>query len=249
MLIYTKVLQQNGKFQFEPVPIPETEDITKAIKSFFSNREAGVHVAVVCTNKSDEVMSEESFRAALCAGGDRQVQPVPTDGAKLSGTGSVYAHHISEFIGQALAEVLKCAKQVIDERYVDNNVEALIQALATFEEQGLYPLENFWIQTFATSSSVILNTAQLKADQQITPDIRILLILPKSHFDTFSNPQCYFPAFLEYVVLGENGEILFQEYQKLTKRTEAFDQANQELEEKNRNSKGRTGNSEKKTRS
>lgn len=234
MLFYTKVLKQNGKFQFDSIPISGIVDLRVAIKSFFDNHEAGIHVAIVCTDNPNEMVNEEDFYAAPSCDTWSSVNLMPTDGAKPTRKGRVCAHRGSfEFIGQALADVLKCAKQIIGEHYISNKTDSLISATIVYEEQGLLSPEGLWSDVFAKSSSEIMDTNQLKLDHQTVPDIRILLCLPQKHFEVFSNPRCYFPEFLEYVVLGEDGVVIFQENQALKEKIRQLEEKCQQLTKEN----------------
>lgn len=232
MLVYNKVLEQNGYFQFDLMQVAGTSDLRAAIKKFFDNHEAGVHAAVVCTDNPNEIMHEEDFCTALSCGGTWQVELLQSDGNRPTDADRTCACRGQfELIGQALLEALECGKQVVDECYINSKANSLIQALITIEDQRLFTLENLWSRVSAVNSSEILDLAQLKADHQTVPDIRILLFLPKKHFETFLKPECYFPTFLEYVVLGEDEAMLLQENQKLKERLRQLEKNFLALEE------------------
>lgn len=228
MLAYTKVLKQNGNFRFELMPIPRTSDLKTVIKSFFDDHESGVHTAIVCTDNPNEVMDEEDFRTALSRDDAWSVDIILADGARLADADCVCARRGPfEFIGQALADILKCANQITDK--YDNSDNSLISALFTFEERGELPLRDLWSYSIAKDSSAILNSDQSIVSHQTVPDIRILLLLPQKHFETFSNPECYFPEFLEYVVLGENGIAIWGENQELKEKIRQLEVKNNQL--------------------
>ena len=229
MLAYTKVLKQNGNFHFDLMPITGASDLRVAIKSFFDDHESGVHAAIVCTDNPNVVMDEEDFRTALSRGDAWSVNFLFADGSELADADCVCARRGPfEFIGRALADVLKCAKQVIGE--YDNSDNSLISALITFEELRKLPLKDLWSYSNAVDSSAILNSI---VSHQTVPDIRILLLLPQRHFETFSNPECYFPKFLEYVVLGEDVIAIFCENQKLKEKLQQLEENYQQLTKEN----------------
>ncbi len=207
MDIVNKVLEQDeeNRYRFKEKPVKPFELFEKVIPDFFTERDPGLHVIIVCASSDTNVISEDAF-------GEIIKKIFPDSGLKFLSREKLSSHEPCGCIRLPMEGGAGCALQALEEsirnctkekRITDTTAQTEIERYAGQEEDGNEEPEIIWSSYAAKRSSKLLLT-----DMYYTPLIFALLVIPQKQFDLFMKEDVYFPDFIEYVVQGQDSDLI-----------------------------------------
>ena len=228
-----ELIKQNGKYQFEPIEIMPGTGLKEVIKRLRENYQAGIRAVVVCTEKPDEVISEEELQ--------RQLNDGDTDAVSLTQRDDILAGALGcarlgpfDYLGQAMQAALDCTEQAVGGEYIDKDAKLAISAYCNLENLKM-PLCDTWTKELAKKASQMLRAEEMARDKDWVPNICILLILPQKIFDTFLQEDCYFPLFIKYAVrIMDGGQVIKLLEMKLQEKDKQIGEKDKQIEEKDK---------------
>lgn len=228
MLYCQEIVKQNGEYQFKKDGSMPRGELKNTINHLFSGYRSGIRAVILCTPCPDEVPGEEEFRNQLSTGGRTAV--ILGQGGAIPAE-AVGCARLGPFgcLGQALNELLGRVGKSIGEDYINQDAKRAAAIYCNYD--GFTDKVDStvqWNKHISNRASKVLHTDKMKRELDRVPNICVLLVLPEHLFDTFSQKDCYFPLFIEYVVHAVNVE---QACRTLQTRVE---EQSKQLEEKDR---------------
>lgn len=227
-MIYDEYLKMTkGGYQFEKeTGVSESQNLEDIIGEFFSIRQQGVHVALICTDSTNAVINSNELCEKLKekAEGDRIVEII---GEEENVNGETNCYCIAERVGdfkEILSTICEYAKNVLS---VDKlEVEEIVASMKRYWDD--LPVEKLWKKENAEDFSKII-------PEHLTtvPDIRIILIFSEERFDYFLSEGAFFPKIIEYVVRGiDESQKKIAELEKENQKYKEHERLEKEISDK-----------------
>lgn len=194
-ILYDKRLEHgDAEYSLKDVDnFEQTDDLSKALETFFLDKSKGIHVATICADKENVPTNDlqDLFHTSMDSGEEL----CEIDPSKFVASGWKHGNYFyidcAGSIVDSLKIIIKCAKGLgIDTIKAENGLNTYCDS-----EHNPYT-SNIWSQANAWQFSQIVETNQGCAN------IRILLILPETCFDIFQISGHYFPSQFEHIVRG-----------------------------------------------
>lgn len=209
------------------------KNIEEVIPEFFVQRERGVHVLILCTDK--EISSDEflSLMQRRKENQGRKVVELGTEDNRSCCQCAVYSLKVSNAILNIYDYVLSVIENSDLKEYC--SIESLSDILG--EKSPMMDFEDAFSLIFRKRAAERLSGAWLKCDQNgVTAELRLLIVLNSEEFDYFifreDFREGYFASILEYVILeADSHELICKLRDKKTELENELKQAECENED------------------
>ncbi len=210
MDVFFEVLEQDkedgkSKYQFKCRQIETSTHLEKVIPDFFSTREPGLHVAIICASSDKGVISEQALGEIIKENyQDVRLKFLSEETLSSQEPCGCIRLPMVDGVGPALQNLEKHIRNCAEGETITDSRAAYEIMRYVFQEEWGEELEITWSRLAAEESSKLLIRGRF-----YTPAIFALLVIPQNHFELFRRKDVYFPSFIEYVVKGQDSDYIF----------------------------------------
>ncbi len=205
-MYYQEALKNTPEYVFQQFAVKSTGRIQEFISPFFSQKEAGIHVLIVCLPSDAPLPDNDTLQEALSRENDPCILlPQNTEKIPANCTKRYFfvSHGLNDY-EEVLSEVSKHAK--------------LCYGTDSDTFSSLIRISRDYLMTkpiAAALQKALKETLDTAGDHCHT--LFLIIPLPVTYFDKIKAPETYLPNFIEYVVLGVGAQEALQKLQEQLK--------------------------------